>query len=383
MPIYKVKGESKDGLQKYRVRVNYTDRNGKAHSITRIEYGAAEAKILESKLIDEYTAKGAPTAPTRITVQMLYNEYIIAKKSEVRETSLIKIKENIESTVLPYFSNQRLDKLNSKQLQTWKNTLFEKDLALTTLQNAYSHFHSLLNFAVRMDYISKNPLNSIGNFKDVYFKKPQEKLHYYKPDEYFKYITVAKEYAASKTSLVDWGYYVFFSIAFYTGARKGEINALKWSDIDGNVIHIRRSISQKQKGKDIESPPKNKSSYRDIQMPLPLIEILKEHKLRQQQDKNFTEDYRVCGGVAPLRDTSIENHNKYYAKQADLPHIRIHDFRHTHASFLANNGINIQEIARRLGHSNVQQTWQTYAHLYPKEEERAVDLLNSLGQSQS
>jgi integrase len=58
--------------------------------------------------------------------------------------------------------------------------------------------------------------------------------------------------------------------------------------------------------------------------------------------------------------------------------IRIHDYRHSHVSVLANNGINIQEIARRLGHSKVDMTWNTYSHLYPREEERAVDVLNNI-----
>lgn len=172
---------------------------------------------------------------------------------------------------------------------------------------------------------------------------------------------------------------MFFSIAFYTGARKGEINALKWSDIDGDILHIRRSIAQKLKGGDVETPPKNKSSYRDLQIPAPLMEILSEHKERQKEaSRLFTEDYRICGGERPLRDTSIENKNKAFSKAAGLPHIRIHDFRHSHASLLANEGINIQEIARRLGHSNVQMTWNTYSHLYPREEERAVEILNRI-----
>lgn len=172
---------------------------------------------------------------------------------------------------------------------------------------------------------------------------------------------------------------MFFNIAFYTGARKGEINALKWSDIDGNIMHIRRSIAQKLKGGDVESPPKNKSSYRDLQIPVPLMEILNEHKERQRAaTRLFTENFRVCGGEQPLRDTSIENHNKAFAKAAGLPHIRIHDYRHTHASVLVNEGINIQEIARRLGHTNVQMTWNTYSHLYPREEERAVEILNRI-----
>lgn len=164
--------------------------------------------------------------------------------------------------------------------------------------------------------------------------------------------------------------------------RKGEINALKWTDISNNTIHVRRSIAQKIKtanGEDIETPPKNKTSYRDIQMPSKLIEILNEHKkLQKQLFKNFNENYRVCGGERCLRDTTIEKYNTNIATAVGLPHIRIHDYRHSHASLLANNGINIQEIARRLGHSNISMTWNTYSHLYPREEERALEILNTI-----
>ena len=160
--------------------------------------------------------------------------------------------------------------------------------------------------------------------------------------------------------------------------RKGEINALKWSDDEPDQIHVRRSIAQKIKGGDRETPPKNKSSYRTIQKPLPLIKILKEHKKRQKQINGFTEDFRICGGITPLRDTSIDHKNRQFAKLAELPRIRIHDFRHTYATLLINEGINIQEIARRLGHSKVEITWNTYAHLYPREEERAIKILNKI-----
>ena len=79
-----------------------------------------------------------------------------------------------------------------------------------------------------------------------------------------------------------------------------------------------------------------------------------------------------------MRDSTLDNKNKMFAKAAGLKHIRIHDFRHSHASLLANEGINIQEIARRLGHSKIEMTWNTYAHLYPREEERAVKILNKI-----
>ena len=171
---------------------------------------------------------------------------------------------------------------------------------------------------------------------------------------------------------------MFFSIAFYTGLRKGEIHALKWSDINGDFLSVTRSIAQKIKGGDRETAPKNKSSVRTLQLPAPLINILNDHKERYSAYKGFSDDFRICGGTRPLRDTSIQNALKKIAAAAGVKRIRIHSFRHSHVSLLANDGINIQEIARRLGHSNIEMTWNTYSHLYPREEERAVAVLDKI-----
>lgn len=375
MPINKI-DKKKNGLQGYRVRVNYTDASGKARQIERTAYGLAEANALEQALISEYKEKR--TASSRLTVRELFEQYEEYHSHETRKTSHDSAMKNLRLRVLPTMSDYRLDRLTQPVLAKWKNELAaDEKLSITTKKNAYSAFTAMLNYGVKMDYLTKNPLSALGNFKaPEAVEKPADTLHYYTAEEFCKYIAQAREKAVT---VIDWGYYVFFSIAFYTGARKGEINALKWSDIDGNILHIRRSIAQKLKGGDVETPPKNKSSYRDLQIPEPLMKILAEHKQRQQSvSKNFIDDFRVCGGEQPLRDTSIENHNKIYSTAAGLPHIRIHDFRHTHASLLVNEGINIQEIARRLGHSDVQMTWNTYSHLYPREEERAVEILNRI-----
>lgn len=374
MPINKT-GVKKDGKLQYRVRVNYTDAAGKAHQIERTAYGNAEAVALEQQLIAEYKDKRVSTS--RITVRELCSEYDVYHAHETRKTSHDSTMRALRLRVLPTMSEYRLDKLSQPVLARWKNEIAATELSIVTKQNAYGAFAALLNYAVKMEYISKNPLTALGNFRDANAApKSAEVLHYYTPEQFIKFIRIAEKSAKSVT---DWGYYVFFCIAFYTGARKGEINALKWSDIEGNVMHIRRSIAQKLKGGDVETPPKNKSSYRDLQIPEPLMNILAEHKERQRAaSRLFTEDYRVCGGERPLRDTSIDNKNKAFAAAAELPHIRIHDYRHSHASLLANEGINIQEIARRLGHSNVQMTWNTYSHLYPREEERALQILNRI-----
>lgn len=371
MPIYKT-GEKKNGREKYRVVVSYVAPDGRYRKKERTVYGSAEAKATESQLMSELK-QATPAAV--ITVEELFNEYIAAKKNEVRETTLDKTRRTLLAEVIPQLGDTSLSKLNKKVLQNWKNDISNRDLALTTKRNFYKEFCAMLNFAVKLDYIPKNYLTDLGNFKDTTFEPPAEKIQYYTAEQFKQFISVAKSNARS---LSDWGMYVFFNIAFYTGARKGEINALKWSDIEGDTMHIRRSIAQKLKGGDRETAPKNKTSIRDIKLPQPLIAILDEHKLRQQEDRNFSEDYRVCGGISCLRDSNISNHNKAFADAANLPHIRVHDFRHTHATLLINEGINIQEIARRLGHANVKMTWDVYAHLYPREEERALTVLDKI-----
>ena len=238
----------------------------------------------------------------------------------------------------------------------------------------------MLNYAVRMEYLAKNPLLTVGNFKNPYELKKE--MGFYTPEEFKKFIAAARRAARTVEkntgSSYEWNFYIFFSIAFYTGLRKGEIYALKWTDIDGNILHVRRSIAQKLHGSDKETPPKNKTSIRDVQMPLPLLKALGEHRKRQEKLSGFNESFRICGGTVCLRNTTLQQRNRQYADDAGIKRIRIHDFRHSHASLLANNGINIQEIARRLGHSNVEITWNIYAHLYPREEERAIAVLNKI-----
>lgn len=383
MPIYKMDGK-KDGKQKYRVRINYVDNTGKSRQIDRVAYGKEEAKDLERQLTLNLREETAP----KMTLQQLYEEYIEVKRHEVRESTIRQTIGCLHKYVLSYFAETRIDRLNASMLQKWKLEIENiklpdtgEPLALRTKQMAYGKFLAMINYAVKMEYIERNPLALVGNFKDVYFEK-DEKIHYYTSAEFEKFITCVYEYArkaeAETQSLVGWDMYVFFNIAYFTGMRKGEIYALKWSDISNGLIRVRRSVSQCMAGGPFEMPTKNKSSSRDLQMPLPLVDVLKAHHDRYSHMLRFSDDWRICGGWQVLGDHYIQRYNKRFAEAAGLPVLRVHDFRHSHASLLANEGINIQEIARRLGHSKVETTWSVYSHLYPQEEERAVRILNKI-----
>ena len=383
MPIYKMDGR-KDGLQKYRVRINYIDKDGKNKQLDRVAYGKEAAKDLERKL--SMDLKTGELVVNRMTVQQLCDEYLTVKKAAVRETSLNRIRRRLQLHILDFCKDEKIADLNPRKLQEWKTYIEGKKseqgqpLIISTKQGIYSEFRALLNYAVKMEYLQKNYLLTVGNFIDAY--KAHVDIDFYEPEEFKEFISAARKSAEASekatNSIYEWHYYIFFCIAFYAGLRKGEIFALKWTDLRGDMLSVTRSINQKLKGDDRETPPKTKASVRTLQMPEPLISALKEHRNRCEGIEGFSPEWRICGGAMSVRDSTVGKKNIQYATAAGVKHIRIHDFRHSHASLLANNGINIQEIARRLGHGDVQTTWKVYAHLYPKEEERAVKVLNEI-----
>ena len=384
MPIYKADGK-KDGLQKYNVRINYMDGKGRARQLTRTAYGLEAAKDLERKLAAEKKSDNGLRS-RKMTVQELYEDYIDVKRYKVRESTLEKNVATMQFYILPTLKEVRIDRLAAQHLQEWKTEMERRvtakgaKLSLRTKQHAYDNLNAMLNYAVKMEYLPKNPLKIVGNFTDA--AEIKKDMQYYTASEFTRFIAAATEIARDRETRLgdqsEWDYCVFFCIAFYTGLRKGEIHSLKWSDISGPYLSVKRSVKQVRIGEDRETPPKNKSSYRTLQMPLPLIKLLEDHKERQSMLNGFSDDYRVCGGESYLRNNTINVRNRQYSEASGQKRIRLHDFRHSHVSVLANEGINIQEIARRLGHSRIEMTWNTYSHLYPREEEKAVDVLNQI-----
>ena len=160
MPIYKTGKTKKEGLQKYHVRINYVADNGNKKQITRVVYGIDEAKALERKL--EHEIKENQEMPIKkMTVNQLYDEYMSVKKYELREVTIYRKKSVFKNHILPFFGNSRIDKLTVKILQEWKIFIEQKRLGIIAKRTIYKEFSALINYAVKIEYIPKNPLSKI------------------------------------------------------------------------------------------------------------------------------------------------------------------------------------------------------------------------------
>ncbi len=363
----------KDGLQAYRVRVSYKNAFGEYKQVERTAYGKNAANRLEYQLEEEYKHKFKDD--TRLTLNELWQQYAAAQANATKVSTQKNTVAAVNKHVLPLLGEKQLRLLTPPVLQEWKNTIDNGDLAIGTKKKIYRTFHALLEFAVKMDYLQVNPLNKLGNFTaPVDTSVDGDTMDFYTVEEFRRYIAAAYAYAKEKNTIAAWSCYVFFCIAFYTGARKGEIRALRWCDIKDGCL----SIIQSMNDSNVVTAPKNKSSIRSIGIPAPLHKILTAHKERCSSAAAFTDECFICGGLRAISHTYLHIRNIDFATVAGLRVIRVHDFRHSHASLLINNGISIQEVARRLGHSDVTTTMNIYAHLYPSEKERALTVLNGI-----
>ena len=170
---------------------------------------------------------------------------------------------------------------------------------------------------------------------------------------------------------------------YFCGLRRGELRGLTWKYVDfdrkeisivKNVVNVRGDDGFWQ-----VTTPKTKSSVRQIPIPNVLLNDLKLLKEKCEQYYGFNEDYFVFGDVAPIHPHTMKLRKKRNADLAGLKEIRLHDFRHSCASLLINNGANIVMVAKYLGHTKNDETLNTYSHMYRNKLDDIVYTIDKLG----
>ena len=155
-----------------------------------------------------------------------------------------------------------------------------------------------------------------------------------------------------------------------SGCRRGEAAGLAWKsvDLEEGIITIERALLYSAKRGVYEGPPKNKRS-RTIKLAPETVELLKRHKLEQERIRTILGDRWVDSGYVFTQENgdrmnpdSITDWLNKFSRANGLPHIHPHAFRHTAASTMIANGIDLVTTANELGHANATTTATIYAH---------------------
>ena len=126
------------------------------------------------------------------------------------------------------------------------------------------------------------------------------------------------------------------------------------------------------------STPKTKSSIRTLPLNKLLLNDLKLLKKGISKEHGFNDNYFVIGDAFSIGSNTITSRKNRNCKLANVLQIRIHDFRHSCASLLVNNGANITVVAKYLGHTKIEETLNTYTHLFNSALNEVVSIINSL-----
>ena len=251
----------------------------------------------------------------------------------------------LRANLLPYFGDKKLNEITSQKIEEYKALKRQTGLKNKSINNHVSCLRKCLNMAMEWEYLEDVPRMKL-------LKVPPTEINFLTIEECNKLLAVAKGEI-----------YDMIFVALRTGLRFGELIALKWSDIDyvGKILIIQRSISEGKLG----STKGNK--IRKIPIMLDLLDFL-------TKKKKHSEYIFANEAGNPMKQAYCCDRMKELFKKAGIKHTTWHMLRHTFASHLANNGINIQAIKELLGHTDIKTTMR-YAHIAPS---TLVDAINTL-----
>lgn len=268
------------------------------------------------------------------------------------------------------------------QIQRYYNQLYSKGKSKSIIHNLNKLLKQFFFYAVDEGYLTKNPCSG----KRIVIpgdKVIRAEVEHFTDDEIKTLLKTIR----------DSSYKELITVCLGTGMRRGEALALTWEDVDleNNTIDINKSLGKvylfdadgNKTRKQIIQPPKTASSNRQIPFPKTLNSVFKDIMIKQMKNKlKCGESYKESNFIFTTESGShIDVTNLSHAwdkilKKAKLPHKKFHALRHTYATKLFENKVELKTASKLLGHSSIEMTADIYTHVIPKQKIDAVEKLN-------
>ncbi|MBT2481676.1 site-specific integrase [Streptomyces sp. ISL-94] len=351
------------------------------------------AKLTE-KIATSNRGVPVPSAQGSVSAYLTYWLENVAVH-HLRENTHTRYTACVHQHLIPGLGKKKLAKLTAKDVRTWLNqlrtacqccarsidarrdqprccdagTCCSKPLSPLTLAYIHSVLKSALEHAVREEEIMRNVARNVRTGTP----RPR-RFEPLTADEARQFLTAARSNRLR----------ALYELALRTGLRKGELLGLQWDDVDlsAGTANIRRTLQRTQTGGLTTLPTKTRASERRIALPSEGIHSLKEHREAQEAERQAAaEGWKDSGLVfttpagGPIDPANLNRSFRALLDRAGLRRIRFHDLRHSTATLLLEQGVELVLIKELLGHAHIGATATVYAHVRLRLQRDAVDLL--------
>lgn len=348
MPVYQ-----DPKTKKYYFTCYYTDWQGqRRRKVKRGFVLARDAKEAEREFLSQYASE------CNMSFAAFYKIYIADCKSRLKADTVATKESKFQNSILPFFENLCITEIKPAHVRQWQNAIMQ-EYKPTTQRQLHSQLSALFNFAVKFYGLKKNPARTAGSIGSI----KSGKMQYWTLEEFNKAMTCEDDLTRRAA----------YTLLFYSGLRSGELLALNVQDYNHEQLTITVSKTLALVHGVIHiTTPKTEKANRTVKLPLVATKLLEQYIATLYEPKH---DDRL---FFSLNHHKLNAKLKALAEAAGVKKIRVHDLRHSHASLLINNNVNIKAVSDRLGHEDIQTTLNIYAHLYEHQQSNIADLLDKL-----
>lgn len=393
---YDKNGKKKKPNWEYRFEAAPID--GKRKKIEKSGFARKQDAVAASIIAyEEYMNSGEHVKPLNMSFADCLDHWMTNYVSvQCKENTYINYEKSIRLYIKPALGRYKLTSVSTASLQKMLNGLVEKKYSVPTISGVKGICTKCLKYAKKNGWVKYNHALDMDmpspNARTSLRKKERHALS---KDELKKIFDRFPSSSNGYTPLI---------LAYRGGLRKGEIYGLTWDDVnfEEKTIDINKQMQFSSKDQTMKIVPPKYESYRVIDLDDNTMSYLKQLRTKQinvktalgeesaqmyvdengyvnsegrGEAKNFV-NLKLNGTC--LTPSAVAHYFEIIHNELGMHDVDLHSLRHTHATELAEKGLHIKEIQRRLGHKNESTTIKKYVHATPEMRQKAIDVLNSM-----